>query len=527
VGKLCWQLYLRKIIAIHPAASIVLITGSSRGIIAGMQSDNFDETRPMRLDGEAASEADDASKTRQTNIKPIQPPSEAPQGSQSASLEETRATAVSQERSDQASAFDETQRMAAFEPESAHAAPDEDLVTDGSPAFAETMPVTTQPEPQPDSPGEPPTPGAADTPPIKGQPSRRTLSLGRITLIGILLLIMIAVLSGFAGYSNGISQRLKAQNDQALSTLGEQFELAVQDIETGRYELARQRLEYIIELDPGYPGVTERLADVLTAINTKATPTPRPTPTLTPTPDTRGIEERFIQAQQDIANQNWSAAIDTLLNLRKGDPSFQAVQVDGMLYIAFRNRGVDKILRQADLEGGMYDLAVAGRIGPLDADAQSYETWARIYITGASFWELNWGEAVYYFAQVAPALPNLMDGSRMTAAERYRLALIGYGGFLAENKEWCAAAEQYQLALSLGANAEVEQQLELALQQCSGESDEDQDSDGEIPPPTATVPPQDTAVPSEEPTPTEPAPTPEPSPTQEPPPEEPTATPTP
>ncbi len=508
------------------------MTRNSRGIIAIMQSDNFDETRPMRLDGESAEGADDASKTRQTKLKPTHPASQSPQETQNANLEETRASAALPERSAQVSAFDVTQPMAVSQPENKQAAPEEDLPADWSPAFAETMPVATSLDPHASTPGEPPPPGAASTPPGQSLPPRSTLSLGRITLIGLLLLIVIAVLSGFAGYSNGISQRLKAQKAQALSTLGEQYELAVQDIEAGRYELARQRLEYIIELDPGYPGVTERLADVLTAINTKATPTPRPTPTLTPTPDTRGIEERFVQAQQDIANQNWTAAIDTLLNLRKSDPNYQAVQVDGMLYIAFRNRGVDKILRQADLEGGMYDLAVAGRIGPLDADAQSYETWARIYITGASFWELNWGEAVYYFAQVAPALPNLMDGSGMTAAERYRLALIGYGGFLSENKEWCAAAEQYQLALSLGANAEVEQQLELALQQCAGESDEGEGSGGEAPAATATPgietpPPQDTAIPTQEPTATEPAPTPEPSPTQEPPPEEPTATPTP
>jgi tetratricopeptide (TPR) repeat protein len=501
-----------------------------------MQSDNFDETHPMRLDGESAGEADDAFETRQTNIKPTNPEAGAAQEQEGSDLEATRATTVPPGKSDQPTEFDETRRMPAFVPESQGAEQADEMPEqeDWSSGFDETMAVAAQPEPWSGVGDEPPPPGAAGAPPAGGGGPRRTLSLGRISLLGILLVIVMAVMSGFAGYSNGISQRMQAQSAQSQGTLGEQYELAVLDIEAGRYELARQRLEYIIELDSGYPGVTERLADVLTAINTKATPTPRPTPTLTPTPDTRGVEERFVQARQDIANQNWSAAIETLLNLRKGDPNYQAVQVDGMLYIAFRNRGVDKILRQADLEGGMYDLAVAARIGPLDADAQSYETWARIYITGASFWELNWGEAVYYFAQVAPALPNLMDGSRMTAAERYRLALIGYGGFLGENKEWCAAAEQYQLALSLGADPEVEQQLDFALEQCTGGSDEDEEGDGgEAPTPTLPVEtplPQDTAVPTLEPAPTEPAPT-EPVPTPEPsptlPPEEPTATPTP
>ena len=58
---------------------------------------------------------------------------------------------------------------------------------------------------------------------------------------------------------------------------------------------------------------------------------------------------------------------------------------------------------------------------------------------------IDWGQAVSYFGQVAPHLPNLRDKSGMTAADRYHTALINYGYLLAEQGLWCKSAQQFQL----------------------------------------------------------------------------------
>jgi tetratricopeptide (TPR) repeat protein len=319
----------------------------------------------------------------------------------------------------------------------------------------------------------------------------------------------------------------------------EQYELGLQEMAAGQYFRARQRFEYVIEQDPNFPGVTDNLATVLLQLNTTATPTVQPTPTLTPTPDLRGVEELYSQSQQSLTNSDWTTAIDTLLNLRKADPNFHTVEVDGMLYLALRNRGIDKIGKQADLEGGLYDLALAAQFGPLDSEAQGYKSWASLYLTGASFWDLNWEEAVRYFEQVAPALPGLRDGSGMTASERYRQALIGYGHQLARQAEddpslWCSAVEKYEMALSFGPDAEAETALDDAAQNCAGISDEqdidegDNDESSEEPPPAEEPTPDPGYPPPAEPPPAEP-PTAEPppaeQPTPEPPPADPAATP--
>ena len=299
----------------------------------------------------------------------------------------------------------------------------------------------------------------------------------KLILLGLLALALIAAASAYGGYQSGINLRIDAESAQKVQALQQQFALAELDLAEKNLDRARQRLEYVIRLDPAYPGAAQRLAEVLLQMNSTATPTVAPTPTVTPTPDTRNINELFSQSQQYLANKDWTNTIETLLSLRKADPNFRAVDIDGMLFLAFRNRGKEKIAR-AELEEGIYDLTLAERFGPLDSEAQGFLTWTRLYITGASFWEINWEQVVYYFSQVAPAYPSLMDGSGLTAKERYRLGLIGYGYELGKRDQWCEAVTQFQLSLELGYDQKAEEGFQEASKNCAGLSDE-QESDEE------------------------------------------------
>ena len=345
---------------------------------------------------------------------------------------------------------------------------------------------------QPAAPADQSVPG-----PVESSLDRSRLWRG-LVLLSLAALLVIAGASAYGGYLSGIEQRTSLEATQVHREVAEQFELGLQDVNSGRYEVARQRFEYVIQLDPGYPGVTDQLALVLLELNTTATPTAVPTPTLTPTVDLRGAEELFSQAQVLLADERWSEAIETLLKLRKDEPSYQAVKVDSMLYVALRNRGVQRILAEADLEGGTYDLALAERFGPLDVEASNMRTWADLYVTGASFWELDWAQAVNFFGQLVPVAPNLRDSSNLTATERYRLATIKYGDFLAENGEWCDALAQYEAALTLGSDPEVESTAASVARECE-ESDRSDDEDREEQPTEETPPPGDaTATPEPE-----------------------------
>ena len=269
---------------------------------------------------------------------------------------------------------------------------------------------------------------------------------GRAILFNVLGLIVLVALGVLGGYQSGITIRKNTQSALILQQLGEQFQYALVDIQFLRYENAKQRLEYIIANDPTFPGVQEKLTEVLVLMSV---PTPTPTPSLTPTPDFSGAEQAFARAQQYMAAQDWPNALTALDQMRKLDPTYHTSELDGMYYFALRNYGYNLITQQGNLEGGIYQLALAERFGPLDRDANGLREGARLYLIGASFWELDWQQTVAYFDQVHRGWSGLWDGT-MTAAERFRIASMRYGDQLLANEKFCDAYQQYQNAEAVG-----------------------------------------------------------------------------
>ena len=295
---------------------------------------------------------------------------------------------------------------------------------------------------------QPPSPAQetqGSTQEIKPRPKKNfARRIGRF-LLNVLIFLLIVGLGVFGGYQSGIGVRQRAEEALVNQQLSDQFARALVDIQFGNYEAAKTRLEYIIGIEPSYPGVMEKLTEVmvLSSIPT-ATPVVSPTPELIV--DDTDYNGLFAQAQQLIAAQQWQNALTVLDLLRKKDPSFNSVQVDGMYYFALRNLGVEQI-KAGNLEGGIYQLALAERFAPLDHTAHILQDNARFYITGASFWELDWKLAAEYFSQLNGS--GLWDGT-MTATERYRIAAMRYGDQLYAESKFCEADEQYQGAQSAG-----------------------------------------------------------------------------
>lgn len=264
----------------------------------------------------------------------------------------------------------------------------------------------------------------------------------------VLFFILALLLSSAAGYFSGINQRDQASQQERRQQAEQQFELAQADVEQGNYELARQRLEYVLEIDPSYPGLPEMLAEVLLVLNQ---PTAQPTTAATATPNLGPVEDIFTQAQQAMQAEDWTLAINLLLELRDKDAGYRAVEVDGLMYQALRNRGVDRIANQAMLEEGMYDLARAQTFGPLDRDASNWRSWAELYLKANSYMGVNWAQAVSYFSQVYLVAPYL----RNDAYIKYAVSAQNYANLLAESGDPCAAEELYDESLLAWDNATV------------------------------------------------------------------------
>ena len=306
-------------------------------------------------------------------------------------------------------------------------------------------------------------------------------------LIGLFLIFIAGGAGWFFGSQEG--QKIRDQEqDIAISEITKtQFDLGVRELEEGRYENAKKRFEYVIQFDPDFPGAQEKLTEVLIAQSIVNTPTPIPLPTLTPTPDFRGEQELLDQAWQFVLAEDWDNAIFTLDLLRDKNLQFHPVEVDGMYYISLRNRGVRRILQEGSLEPGMYDLSLSERFAPLDNDAQGYRVWARFYLSGASFWGVDWPQVVSIFGQLYTSFPNLHDSSGMTAQERYRVGLLKWGDALALQEEYCLAQEKYELAFAFFVDESVSPAATAIYNACEESKEPD-----ETPTPEVTITPSTT-----------------------------------
>jgi tetratricopeptide (TPR) repeat protein len=322
-------------------------------------------------------------------------------------------------------------------------------------------------------------PAGDGTPLAKGRSRRWWVSWLLWGLLGVLVLGILIIAGSYMGYQQGINDRTGYEATQVAAAIEEQYQLGLQDMQAGNYEVARQRFDYVLQINPNYPGVIDLMAEVLLVLNATATPTPAPTATATPanspTPDLRGAEELFVHAQNSLAEEQWDQAIETLETLRKTNPEYKAIDVDGMFFVAYRNRGA-KNIGAGNLEQGIYDLTLAESFGVLDTEAVGYRTWARYYITGASFWGVQWDQAIYYFEQVAPQYPNMHDGTGWTAAQRYVEAIVGYGGWFESQEKWCDAEEQYHRAYEISGDPTTREARDRASDYCNGvEPDKDND----------------------------------------------------
>lgn len=303
--------------------------------------------------------------------------------------------------------------------------------------------------------------------------TKRSIIFRRIGIVISIFFGLVAI-GALSGYGVGMGDRKENQELQRARIAAEQFQLAQLDMDNSDYITAVQRLEYVIRIYPSFPGAAEKLTIALLASKSTATPTLIPTATLEPTPDNRKVEELYQQAVNAAAAQDWDTVLSNADAIRKAKPDFRTVDIDGLYYIALRNRGVKKILNDGDLEGGIYDLSQAELFAPIDAQANSYRQWAEWYQTGASFWEVDWEQAVYYFNLIAPLAPNLMDSSYFTAQSRLATAQVGYSGVLIQRadtylaeKYWCSADELFKQAASYSPLApEVVPTAEHARSKC-------------------------------------------------------------
>ena len=328
----------------------------------------------------------------------------------------------------------------------------------------------------------------SSTQPIRTKPKR-----WKTILLGAILIVLFALGGGGIGYLSGIQQRISKENEEVITQAAIHFQYGLQQMDAGNYELARTQLEYVLQIYPDFPGIKEKYTEVMVKLGSSVAPADQivqPTPTV----DTRGAEAIFIQTAQEIQTQQWALAIQSLEALRNEDYTYRTIEVDGMYYTALRYRAVEYIINEGNLEEGLYFLALLEKYAPLDHDSVNYANWARLYITGASSWDIDWAQVVKNFGDLSAAFPNMHDGTGWTATDRYLKGSEFYGDLLASEEKHCEAITQYQNVLNYSALENIQEKYNQSYLKCYPPT--------AVPEPTATDAPvlAPTETPTESPT---------------------------
>ncbi|MBN2045748.1 MAG: hypothetical protein JW757_12050 [Anaerolineales bacterium] len=285
-----------------------------------------------------------------------------------------------------------------------------------------------------------------------------------LMVAGALLLLMAA--SGWLGYQSGEKQHASMVTITVDAYLDSQFTLAAEDYLNGNYELSRERLHYILSVNPDHRLATELLIEIEVALAVTMTPTPPPaTATPSPTPDMRPAADQFNTVLEMISRKEWQHALDTLDNLRRNHPEYRIVEVDGLIYLCLRNRGIQKILT-GELESGIYDFSLAEQFGPLDGETENYRNWARLYLLGNAFWGAYPEQAASYYGQLVAAAPSITDSSGVSAFYRYWASLLQIGEQLAKEEKWCEASDQMITVLGVWNQAYVQPTATWIYEKC-------------------------------------------------------------
>jgi hypothetical protein len=295
----------------------------------------------------------------------------------------------------------------------------------------------------------------------------------RRLILGITGVVLIAVAIAMATFSIvsyvAVQQAEEEQAEESrrvlLNELENQMSLARDNFAESNLELALKRLEWILDLDPGYAEAVQLLGEVQSALDQSATSEPTGTSIPLPTPTSSfdsdaEPEAIFSQLEELIQDEQWLSAVNELTAFQFQYPNFSRRETDRMLFDASTNLGLE-LLQGDQIELGLYYITQAEKLGDLPEEIDAYRTWAELYLLGIGYFGVDWGQTIYYFRGLCSAAPYYQD-----SCTRLYESLVAYGDIFTAALDWCPAEELYFEAILYDANDVLTQKLEDARAKC-------------------------------------------------------------
>jgi tetratricopeptide (TPR) repeat protein len=278
---------------------------------------------------------------------------------------------------------------------------------------------------------------------------------------GIFICVVLAALTiaGAGGWFAGERDRAQTATASAVAQVGTQYALSQGDLQSGNYSMAAQRLNWIMTVQPDFPGAADALAQVQAALNQ----TEPPEPTISSSTG-QSADKLFEEAQGYYDAQQWANAITRLRDAQAADPSYRADEVKAMLYNALVTLGLQYLRdeRGDRLEEGVALLDEAEKIKPLDDQTGGERNLARLYQTGRTYDGLNWQIAINNYEAIYAIAPNYRDVKvrLRTAYNKFADQLVFLGGH-------CDAADLYALSLAIKREEDIVAKYNTAAAECA------------------------------------------------------------
>jgi tetratricopeptide (TPR) repeat protein len=257
------------------------------------------------------------------------------------------------------------------------------------------------------------------------------------------------IAAGLGGVYAGLQDRTADQQAQANKFYDE----GVANRAAGKLQLAKADFEYVLKIDPKYPGATEQLQQIVDLLTVKPTPTASPL-------QVNVTEQLYQTGVAAYEQQKWQRAIEIFAQVRALDPTYQQDQIAQLTYQAALTYG-QQLLKEDRLEEAIAYLDQAAYLQPLPAATEAEVTYARMYITARDYWNVNWEQAIESFGQLYQIGPGYKD-----TFARYVEAYIQYGNERTRAGDPCTAQTQYEAALQLRPDAELQAKAEKSKQDC-------------------------------------------------------------
>lgn len=294
------------------------------------------------------------------------------------------------------------------------------------------------------------------------EPASRLRRLASSTVIFAAMAVCIVaaavLLAVWGGVRAGQDARGARATETAVAEMEVQFERGLADLEAGNYELAAQRFVWVIERDPTYPDAAERLAEARRSMSGGG---PAVEATGIPTSEADTNEERLAEARELYDEGQWEAAIDRLEMLRAQAPGFHTAEVEDMLHESLKALGLRHIRTGERLEEGIILLDQAALIKPLDDVSEGERLIANLYVTGQSYWGLNWPIVIQNFSEIYAVAPNYRD-----VQTRLWDAYVTYADQLWLAGTPCDSVSLYQSAARIRNTLDVADKIEGSNDAC-------------------------------------------------------------